>query len=61
MLKGFEEKEYAYSQSDALEILNKLLKKGLVELLESNYPAKVQRPNDPRYCKYHRIISHPIE
>jgi len=61
MLRGFEENECPYFESDALEILHMLLKKGPIELSESKSPQKVRRTNDPKYCKYHRIISHPIE
>jgi len=60
IFKGFEENECPYSESDALEILYKLLEKGLIQLLESKGPEEVRRTNDPKYCKYHRIIGHPI-
>ena len=43
------------------QILHKLLKKGLIELPELRCLEEIGRTNDPKYCKYHRIISHPIE
>jgi len=61
MRRGSEENEFPYSESDAPEMLLTLLKKGLIELPESKRPEEVGRTNDPKYCKYHRIISHPIE
>jgi len=61
MLRGSEEKECPYFRSNVLEVLNKLLVKGLVELLESKHPKKVRRTNNPRYSKYHRIVNHPIK
>ena len=61
MLRGSEENECPYSEFDAPEVLHKLLEKGLIKLPESNRPEKVRRTNDPKYCNYHRIISHPIE
>jgi len=61
MLRDFEEKECPYSESDVPEMLDKLLEKGLIELPESSRPEEIGRTNDPKYCKYHRIISHPIE
>ena len=61
MHRDFEEKECPYSESDALEILDKLLDRGLIDLPESSRPEEIGRTNDPKYCKYHRIISHPIE
>ena len=38
----------------------KLIEKGLVELPESKCPQKIGITNDPKYCRYHRIISRPI-
>ena len=61
MLGDSEEKECPYSESDVPEMLDKLLEKGLIELPESSRPEEIGRTNDPKYCKYHRIISHPIE
>jgi len=61
MLRGYEENECPYSESDAPEILHKLLKKALIELRESRRPEKIRRTNDPKYYKYHKIISNPIE
>ena len=58
ILRGSEENECPYFESDAPEILHKLLEKGLIELPKSNRPEEVGRTNDPKYCKYHRIISH---
>jgi len=61
MLRDSEEKECPYSEFDVPEMLNKLLEKGLIELLESSRSEEIKRTNDPKYCKYHRIISHLIE
>ena len=61
MLKGSEENERPYSKSDVPELLHKLLKKGLIQLPKSKHPENVRRTNDLKYCKYHRIIGHPID
>jgi len=61
MLRGSEKNEYPYFESDALEILHKLLEKGFIELSESKRPEEIGRTDDPKYCEYHRIIGHPIE
>jgi len=61
ILRDSEEKECPYSESDVPEMLDKLLKRGLIELPESSRPEEIRRTNDPKYCKYHRIISHPTE
>ena len=55
MLRDSEEKECPYSESDAPEMLDKLFKKGLMELPESCRPEEIGRTNNPKYCKYHRI------
>jgi len=61
MLRGSEENECLYFESDTPEILHKLVEEGLIELLESKHPEEVGRTNNPKHCKYHRIISHSIE
>ena len=61
MLRDSEKNEYSYSEYDAPKMLDKLLEKGLVQLPESRRPEEIGRTNDPNYCKYHRIVSHPIE
>ena len=60
-LGGSEEKECPYSGFDEPEMLDKLLEKGLIELLESKRPEEIGRTNDPKYCRYHKNISHLIE
>jgi len=42
-------------------MLDKLLEKGLVELQESKRQEEIGRTSNPKYCRYHRIISHLIE
>jgi len=62
MLRGSEEKECPCSEADVPEMLDKLLKKELMELsAESRCPKEIRRINDSKYCKYHGIISHLIE
>jgi len=61
ILRDSENNEYSYSEYDVPKMLDKLLEKGLVELPERRRPEEIGKTNDPKYCKYHRIISHPIE
>ena len=42
-------------------MLDELLKSKLIQLSESKRPEKANRVNDPNYCKYHRLISHPVK
>ena len=42
-------------------MLDELLKSKLIQLSELKRPEEANRVNDPNYCKYHRLISHPVE
>ena len=42
-------------------MLEQLLKLKLIELPECRQPEEMGKVDDPNYCKYHRIISHPIQ
>jgi len=42
-------------------MLAKLVKERLIELPESKHPKEIRRTSDPKYCKCHRMINHPIE
>ncbi|KAL0361041.1 UNVERIFIED_CONTAM: hypothetical protein Sradi_3788600 [Sesamum radiatum] len=60
-LKELQEKEYPFPDSDVPYIFDELLERKLIELPESKRPDEAGRVNDPKYCKYHRVVSHPIE
>jgi len=38
-----------------------LLKKGDIQLPKSKRPAEVARSADSKYCRYHEMVSHPLE
>ena len=42
-------------------MLDELLKSKLIQLPELKRPEEANRVNDPNFCKYHRLISHPVE
>jgi len=48
MPRGSEENECPYFESDAPKMLQKLLEKGLIELLESKHHEEVRRTNNPK-------------
>ena len=52
---------YRFIDADMPEMLEQLLKLQLIELPECKRPEEMGKVNDPNYCKYHRIISHPIQ
>ncbi|KAK2970518.1 hypothetical protein RJ640_001723 [Escallonia rubra] len=60
-LKELEGKVYPFPDSDVPGILDFLLEKGIIELPESKRLEESGRANEPRYCKYHRILGHKTE
>ncbi|PKU84533.1 hypothetical protein MA16_Dca003046 [Dendrobium catenatum] len=53
-------KPYSFKKECTGKIFRKALKIGL-QLPESRRPELAGMTDDPNYCPYHRIISHPIE
>ena len=63
-MKELQEKKYPLPDSYMSGMLDDLLEKVVVELLESKRPKEVGRVIDPKYCRYyryHRVTSHPLE
>ncbi|KAA0050986.1 retrotransposon gag protein [Cucumis melo var. makuwa] len=46
---------------DIADMLEQLLEKQLIQLLECKRLEKTRKVDDLTYCKYHRVISHPVE
>jgi hypothetical protein len=42
-------------------MLDDLLEANIIELPEVKRPDEANQVDNPNYCKYHRLISHPIE
>ena len=42
-------------------MLDDLLENGIIELPIPKRPEEAGRTIDPKYCRYHRVISHPLE
>ncbi|KAK2975803.1 hypothetical protein RJ640_022763 [Escallonia rubra] len=59
--KELEGKGYPFPDSDVPGILDFLLEKGIIELPESKRSEESGRVNEPKYCKYHRILGHKTE
>ena len=59
-LRELEQKTYPFPDSDMAAMLDDLLEKKVIELPECMRPEEMNRVNDPKYCKYHRIVSHPV-
>ncbi|KAM1159055.1 hypothetical protein ACFX19_032841 [Malus domestica] len=59
-LSELEQKTYLFPDSDIAAMLDDLLEKKVIELPECKHPKETNRIHDPKYYKYHRIISHPV-
>ena len=60
-MKERQENVYHFPDSVLLDMLEQLLGKQLIQLPECKQPAEMGRVNDPNYCRYHRVVSHPVE
>ncbi|GAA0173819.1 hypothetical protein LIER_27355 [Lithospermum erythrorhizon] len=56
-----QEKEYSFLDSDIPAMFAELMKAKLIELPESKRHEEENRSMEPKFCKYHRILGHPIE
>ncbi|CAA0822242.1 Unknown protein, partial [Striga hermonthica] len=59
-LKEMQAKQYPFLDSDVSCIFDDLMEAKLIELPEMKRPEEAGRVNDPKYCKYHRLVGHPI-
>ncbi|OMO68077.1 hypothetical protein CCACVL1_20095 [Corchorus capsularis] len=60
-LKERQEKKYPFPDSDVASMLDELLKSKVIELPEMKRPEESGKVDDPNYCKYHRLVSHPVK
>ncbi|KAM1729022.1 hypothetical protein EV1_019147 [Malus domestica] len=60
-LKELKEKTYPFLDSDVVAMLKDLLDKKVIDLPECRRPEEMNRTDSPRYCKFHRFISHLTE
>ncbi|KAM1188371.1 hypothetical protein ACFX13_024996 [Malus domestica] len=59
-LMELEQKVYLFPDSNMDAMLDDLLEKKVIELPECKRPEEMNHVNDLKYCKYHRIVSHPV-
>ncbi|KAL0290916.1 UNVERIFIED_CONTAM: hypothetical protein Scaly_1656100 [Sesamum calycinum] len=59
-LKEMQAKQYPFLDSDVSRIFDDLLNTNLIELPEMKWPEEVGKTDDLKYCKYHRLVGHPI-
>ena len=60
-LKELQEKKYPFCDSDLLGMLDDLLEKGVLQLPELKRHEEVGRTTDPKYRRYRRMVSHPLD
>jgi len=61
MLKELQEKKSLFPDSNLSGMLDDLLENGIIELPTPKRPEEARRTGDPKYCRYHRAIIHPLE
>ena len=60
-LREMQGKKYPFLDFDVFEIFDELLELKLIDLQEMKRPNEAGKTDDPNYCKYHRLVSHPLE
>ncbi|KAL0462265.1 UNVERIFIED_CONTAM: hypothetical protein Slati_0114100 [Sesamum latifolium] len=54
-------KQYPFFDSNVSGIFDDLLEANLIDLPEMKRPEEAERKDDPKYCKYHRLVGHAIQ
>ena len=60
-LKERKEVKYSFHDDDVEAIFKQLMKEKAIKLPEPKRPSEVDKTDDPKYCPYHRIVSHPLK
>ena len=60
-LQKIQNKEYPFPNAEVPKMLDQLLELNVIELPEMKWLEKAEKVNDPNYCKYHRLVSHPTQ
>ena len=58
MLQEMQERQYPFPDFDISKMLDHLIELKLIELPEMKHPEEANQTNDPKYCKYNRLIPH---
>ena len=59
-LEEIKNRKHSFTKESVPKLFERLMKKGL-DLPRIKRPNQVGKTDDPKYCPYHRIVSHPIE
>ncbi|KAL0412259.1 UNVERIFIED_CONTAM: Transposon Tf2-12 polyprotein [Sesamum latifolium] len=60
-LKEMQARQYPFIDSDVFGIFDNLLEANVIDLPEMKRPEEAERKDDPKYCKYHRLVGHIIQ
>ncbi|KAL0319616.1 UNVERIFIED_CONTAM: hypothetical protein Sradi_5223100 [Sesamum radiatum] len=60
-LKEMQARQYPFLDSDVSRIFDDLLEANLIDLPEMKRPEEDEHKDDPKYCKYHRLVGHAIQ
>ncbi|KAL0420231.1 UNVERIFIED_CONTAM: hypothetical protein Slati_3046000 [Sesamum latifolium] len=60
-LKEMQARQYPFLDSDVPGIFDDLLEANLIDLPKMKRPEDAERKDDPKYCKYHRLVGHTIQ
>ncbi|KAI4340797.1 hypothetical protein MLD38_025601 [Melastoma candidum] len=60
-LEERQNKKYDFPDEDVAEIFDYLMFSKMIELPQSKRPQEVNLVDNPKFCKYHRVLGHPIE
>lgn len=56
-----EERTYPFPDSNVSRMLDDLLEKKIIKLSKCKRLKEMGHTNDPKYCKYHRVVSHSVD
>ncbi|KAL0313580.1 UNVERIFIED_CONTAM: hypothetical protein Sradi_5757300 [Sesamum radiatum] len=54
-------REYPFLDSDVSGIFDDLLEANLINLPKMKRPEEAEGRDDPKHCKYHRLVGHAIQ
>lgn len=60
-LKERKEAKYSFDDEDVEQIFDELYKAKVIELPKPKRTSEVNKTKDPKYCRYHCIVSHPTK
>ncbi|KAL0461280.1 UNVERIFIED_CONTAM: hypothetical protein Slati_0015600 [Sesamum latifolium] len=60
-LKEMQARQYSFLDADVSRIFDDLLEANLIDLPKMKRPEEARKIDDPKSCKYHRLVGHAIQ